>query len=694
MNNSTYLTISYQNEPGWHTYWKNPGHAGIPLKNIFSINNTPIELVELEWPTPIRIEESNVISYGYVGTYSLYYKIPEDIKESISLNQLQIVSQFLACKNICVPETQTTFGVFKNDFIQAGKPKFLRTAQDLKDGMQNIPEKKPFPEQLKISLSKAADNKLALFYEYKGSTIYFDNSLTNLLTPFPQPLLSFEKEILFTDNNFKLFGIQDVDWNGLYQEPELALPENGKFDIPQTVTFLFCDPVTKKTFIIEKTFDSFSTTDFTKKSNLLKTLFPSQKEATQNIKTEQKATSFSLLLYILFALLGGVILNFMPCVLPIISLKLFSLIKHKEYSKKELFKHNIYYSAGIISSFLALGSVVYFLKKSGEVVGWGFQLQSNLFVGLMIIILFIFALNLFGLFEFKTPFGKILGNYNLKESYLGDFFNGIIATILSTPCSAPFLGTALAFAFTVGDEAIFIIFVSIGIGLSLPFILTAIFPKTISFLPKPGRWMEHLKKILGITLLVTAIWLINIFNILTNNPDTIFYFHLLLTLIFFSLFFVKFISNKKIWAITFTLLSVIASIAYFDYVYKLDSSINISQDNVNLPSEKWTPEKLFNSNRTIFMDFTAQWCLTCKVNEKLIFTTNRFKQLMEKHNVLFLVADWTHKDPIIGNWLKKHNVVGVPAYFIQDKNGKLYFLGELTTSEEVEQILIKIQTEN
>ncbi|HLW56073.1 MAG TPA: thioredoxin family protein [Bacteriovoracaceae bacterium] len=388
--------------------------------------------------------------------------------------------------------------------------------------------------------------------------------------------------------------------------------------------------------------------------------------------------------YIVFAFLGGLILNLMPCVLPVISLKLFSLIKYQESSQKKLLKHNFFFTLGVLSTFMALAAIVVALKVGGEEIGWGFQLQSPAFVLFMMILLFIMTLNLFGLFEFKTPGGSKLGSAQTKEGILGDFFTGVLTTILSTPCSAPFLGTALTFAFTTNYYTVFLIFLFIGLGLSFPFIMTSLFPASLKFLPRPGLWMEKLKYILGLSLLITTIWLYDVFVSLVEFDLISWRVNLLFALWFFLFFMYQKIKNRFVIGAIILLTLGSTFVAFKDI--KLRTHTPFAQ-----AASKWTPwseAKLSElKGELVFMDFTAEWCLTCKVNKKLVLDTNAFEALAQKYNVKLLRADWTKRDDHITQFLRRHNVVGVPAYFVQKKDGSIVHLGETISISKIEQHL-------
>jgi thiol:disulfide interchange protein DsbD len=337
---------------------------------------------------------------------------------------------------------------------------------------------------------------------------------------------------------------------------------------------------------------------------------------------------------------------------------------------------------------MVLALLIAGLKATGEQIGWGFQLQSPAFILVMMLILFIFSLNLFGLFEFKTPGGSKIGNVQTEEGFAGDFFSGVLTTILSTPCSAPFLGTALTFAFTSSYEMIFLMFFFIGIGLSFPFLATAAFPKSLSILPKPGAWMEKLKYFLGLSLILTVIWLYDVFVSLVDFPLISWKLNTLFLFWFFGFFFLKKISGPKILQLIFLLIPFSLTLFAIQNLPLKPNSENLSQTS----QSNWSPwsEKALADlkGKTVFMDFTAEWCLTCKVNKKLVLETKSFKELAQKNNLVLLRGDWTRRDDSITKFLLQNDTVGVPAYFIQKPDGTLIRLGETISVSKIEENLL------
>ncbi|OUR96544.1 hypothetical protein A9Q84_09350 [Halobacteriovorax marinus] len=696
-----YLSLSYKNYPHWHTYWKNPGDAGLPLMYFFEIDGKKVTLEELEWPVPKKyIEEGNMLAFGYEGQYSLFFKLPK----KYSNGSFKIKSNWLVCKHICIPGQINFSGNIRNGNIEQLEGATLEVSKStLLNQLKDLPAKRDFPSNLDIVLAKSVgdkENKLTLYYNLSLEKPGKFNLEKNLLTPYPAGPFTFVREKVFIDSKNNLYAKHTIEWDGEYMEPEIPLPLSGKFKKPYTLKFLYANPENGKVEIIEHDIHTYSltaATRFEKFTELLKPL-----EAKSVIKTQVKTeipkaeSETSLFSYLLLAFIGGLILNFMPCVLPVISIKLFSLIKNRNEDRSRVLKHNLSYTLGILSTFSLLALTIILFKGAGEQVGWGFQLQSPTFVLVMIFALFIFSLNLFGLFEFNTPGGSHLGDVKTKDSFFGDFLSGVLATVLSTPCSAPFLGAALTFAFTSSNSIIFLVFLFVGLGLAFPFLVTGFIPSTISFLPKPGMWMEKLKKFLGLTLVLTTLWLMDVYSaLIEDSTELMLKLNIALSLCFFAFYLAKHITKSKvIKAISHILyLSLIVNIVMTPIVPSVgDSSSKLlnEKNSKGLAWEKWSEDsmkKYSSTGQLVFIDFTAKWCFTCKVNERLVIDTDKFKNLVEKKNIKLLLADWTKRDVVIGNWLKKNGFVGVPAYFVINKKGELKNLGETITISEIRESL-------
>ncbi|MBC7537239.1 MAG: thioredoxin family protein [Bacteriovorax sp.] len=699
VDNIPYLAISFQNFPHWHTYWKNPGDAGLAVKNQFLVNDKEIKLAEEEWPAPKRfIENGTQWAYGYVGSYTLFYRLEKSDLNKLSGKTLSLNSTWLVCKHICIPgQKKITFKITSGKVITTTADLMNPLDElELSSRFMNLPKFQPIPDYLDFKLIKGQKEKtLVLSYEVKKTTdVGFLND-ANLMYSFPSPPFDFQHENLIV-KEASLSGIVEINWDGEYSTPPVALPADGKFLKPYTIRFLFNDPVQRKVIVIEKKFGGFDLSG--------STAVPATSPATNPPPTSTSgsqlgrpdtiiatAGSNSILYYLAVAFIGGLILNIMPCVLPVISLKLFGLVKYRNESRKRILEHNFFYTLGILSTFVVFGFIVLAAKSIGTQVGWGFQLQSPNFIAIMTIVLFVFALNMFGLFEFATPGGKSLGNIQTEDGFVGDFLSGVLATILSTPCSAPFLGTALTFAFTSSTSSIFLIFITIGLGLAFPFILTGFFPSLVSFLPRPGNWMNTIKKVLGLTLILTIIWLLDVYNALVDGSSHLIKLSTALVFIFAGIA----ILRKERWmaGISFLIaIGLFVNLSTTTVISSKDDQTALIRDKKaqGLNWEAWSFDKMKEhkeNQQIVFIDFTAKWCFTCKINEKLVLDTEKFKQFVADNNLKLLIGDWTKRDELIGIFLRQNGLVGVPAYFIQKKDGTLVNLGETVTIDRIKQNL-------
>ena len=418
--------------------------------------------------------------------------------------------------------------------------------------------------------------------------------------------------------------------------------------------------------------------------------------------TEGAAGTFILLLSALF---GGLILNLMPCVLPVLSLKLFSLIKQAGESRKRLLVLGTSTTLGILASFWALAGIVAAVKAGGGNAGWGMQFQSAGFIAFMVVILSAFAMSFFGVFEIWLPGSATtkMDKAGRKQGFWGAFFTGALLVLLSTPCSAPFLGTAMGFAFTASTPVLFLFFTAAGVGLALPYMLVSAFPKILKVFPKPGAWMVTLQKIMGVLLLGTVVWLLWVVHEQAGNVGVGIFAAISLLSIAMSFA----IGNIAPLGVAFfrEVLSVggavvILAVIWFAFASpKFEAEVDaiFKARSVQLVTEdgwyRYTPElieELAKSGRTVFIDATADWCLTCKANEAAVLNREDFKRAMDSLNVARVKADWTRETPEVTALLRSMGKSGVPAYAIYpagDASKQIVLPELLTTSAIVEKIV-------
>ncbi len=418
--------------------------------------------------------------------------------------------------------------------------------------------------------------------------------------------------------------------------------------------------------------------------------------------TEGAAGTFILLLSALF---GGLILNLMPCVLPVLSLKLFSLIKQAGESRKRLLVLGTSTTLGILVSFWALAGIVAAVKAGGGNAGWGMQFQSAGFIAFMVVILSAFAMSFFGVFEIWLPGSATtkMDKAGRKQGFWGAFFTGALLVLLSTPCSAPFLGTAMGFAFTASTPVLFLFFTAAGVGLALPYMLVSAFPKVLKVFPKPGAWMVTLQKIMGVLLLGTVVWLLWVVHEQAGNVGVGIFAAISLLSIAMSFaigniappgvaFFREVLSVSGAVVILAVIWFAFASPKFeaeVDAIFKARSVQLVTEDGWY----RYTPElieELAKSGRTVFIDATADWCLTCKANEAAVLNREDFKRAMDSLNVARVKADWTRETPEVTALLRSMGKSGVPAYAIYpagDASKQIVLPELLTTSAIVEKIV-------
>ena len=411
------------------------------------------------------------------------------------------------------------------------------------------------------------------------------------------------------------------------------------------------------------------------------------------------------LILLLSALLGGLILNLMPCVLPVLSLKLFSLIKQAGESRSRLLMLGSATTVGILTSFWLLAAIVAAVKASGGNAGWGMQFQSAGFIAFMVVILTAFAMSFFGVFEVWLPGNATtkMDSAGRKQGLAGAFFTGALLVLLSTPCSAPFLGTAMGFAFTASTPVLFLFFTAAGIGLALPYMLVSAFPSVLKVFPKPGAWMVTLQKIMGVLLLGTVAWLLWVVHEQAGNFGVGLFASIAVASIACSVLLGKFAPPGVAFVreIAALIISVVfltafwfafASPKYEDEVnaiFEAKAAQSISEDGWY----RYTPELIENfakAGRTVFIDVTADWCLTCKANEAAVLNRDDFRKAMDSLNVARVKADWTRETPEVNALLKSMGKSGVPAYAIYPTGNvsKQIVLPELlTTNAIVEKIV-------
>lgn len=404
----------------------------------------------------------------------------------------------------------------------------------------------------------------------------------------------------------------------------------------------------------------------------------------------EKLLSKKMLFMIIFAFLGGIILNLMPCVLPVLSLKILHIAKLK--NSKELRRSALFFTLGALFSFWFLTILLHSAKQAGSNIGWGFQLQSADFVICLSVVFFILALNLFGVFEIGTSFSRISNKVDNSFKPLSSFASGVLACVVATPCSAPFMGAAIGYALTQSLPHSMLIFSGLGLGFAAPYIVICCFPQIAKFLPKPGEWMINFKILMGFAMMASLIWLLHILSEQINIEQ---FLNLLVTFLLCALacwIYGKYatINRNKRTRIIAVLLSVCLMIVSMLVAFSNQESQIENEDWV-----KFSPkiiEEYKQKKQTVFIDFTAKWCITCQANKKLVLNKQKIKKLFAKNNVVLVRADWTKHDEDITKELAKYGRNSVPLYVLIRPDGEYEILPELLTVNALVEIFEKLKS--
>ena len=388
---------------------------------------------------------------------------------------------------------------------------------------------------------------------------------------------------------------------------------------------------------------------------------------------------------LLYAFIGGLILNIMPCVLPVIALKILGFVGESRSDPRHVRKLGLVYAFGVLVSFLALAAVVIGVKAAGHRAGWGMQFSSPVFVVCLTTLVMLVALNLFGVFEVNLS-GRTLdaaGGLASKHGAAGAFFNGVLATVLATPCTAPFLSIALGFAFAQKAPVILLMFIAVGVGLASPYVVLSWNPAWLKFLPKPGAWMEKFKIAMGFPMLATAVWL---FNLAAGSyGKSVLWLGVFLVVIAFAAWifgeFVQRGRTRKGVALVVVLILVVGGYAFAlenqlrwrEPVSEADSTGSLKESADGIDWQRWSPEavaKARSEGRPVIVDFTADWCLTCQVNKKTSIEIPSVRAKLKSLDAVTLLGDYTRFPDDITAELNRFNRAGVPLVLVYPKNPK------------------------
>jgi thiol:disulfide interchange protein DsbD len=413
---------------------------------------------------------------------------------------------------------------------------------------------------------------------------------------------------------------------------------------------------------------------------------PPQGTQTADFATASSAgTSLSLPLALAFALGGGLLLNLMPCVFPVLSLKALALVASDAHDRAAARREGVAFAAGVIGAFVLLGAAIVGLRAAGEQLGWGFQLQSPAVVSALALLFFVMALNLSGVFEFGTLLPSGLVSWSHSNRSVNAVASGVLAVAIASPCTAPFMGAAIGFALAEEAKVTLGVFVALGIGMALPYLVLAWFPAWRRVLPRPGAWMVRLKQLLAFPLYATVAWLVWVLGAQVGN-DAVMRIGATLVLVAFALWAWRVFrgGGRFAWATAAIVGAIVGAVVAWPLVGS--DRDRLAADGIRtaeVATDGWEPystvrvAELVAQGRPVFVDFTAAWCVTCQVNKRLVLTDASVRSAFARAGIVLLRADWTRRDPAITRALAALGRSGVPVYVLYRRGGEPLLLPEV-----------------
>jgi len=643
---ATPVALRLKMAPGWHTYWRNPGDSGLPTTLAWKLP-AGVAAEPLEWPAPHLLPVGPLVNFGYEGEVLL----PTQLSAAPTFAAsgpvvLAARADWLVCKEICIPEgvdlaLELPVGSAATPDPRWGAPLAAARAalpQPL-TGWQASAHGAGAKIALKLSPPATAGAAVA-----DPGTLYFFPYAEAQIEPSPPQTLARDGDafVLSLPVASNLAG-------GLTRVTGVLTASNGFGANARAATIDI--PLTGSVAAGPKPATAAA-------------------PALNLVAPAPAADRLSLVVALLFALVGGAILNLMPCVFPVLSIKVLGFATHQD-SKATLRREAGAFAGGVVLTFVVLGLGLAALRAAGEQLGWGFQLQSPAVVTALAILFFVLALNLSGVFEFGQLAPSSVAGWSAQNRTLDAFGSGVLAVVVASPCTAPFMGAALGYAFTGSTLITLIVFVALGVGMALPYVLLAWFPAWRRRLPRPGPWLARFKQLLAFPLYATVIWLAWVLGSQRDNDAVLRLFVVLLG-VGFALWAWRIVrtGGARPWAIAGLAVLAGSAVAAWPLFAPEAEAAAPARAAASAESGGWiafSPAKVAEitaAGRPVFVDFTAAWCVTCQVNKRLVLNTDDVRAGFARRNVALLRADWTRRDDMITQALAALGRNGVPVYVL------------------------------
>jgi thiol:disulfide interchange protein/DsbC/DsbD-like thiol-disulfide interchange protein len=655
--------VDLKMDPGWHTYWKNSGDAGMPTSIAWQLPSG-VTAGDVQWPLPEKLPPAEVTTYGYSDETMLL--VPLKIGATVPPGPITLTANlaWLECKDVCIPvkaSVQATLNI-------GNETKASADAAEIEKWQNKIPGPEGF-FRASAGWEKAANGDTrALIINFLQVT---------------QQYLAIEQADFFPDANDNYEVLPATDTIAI--RPDIRLRKRLKLfsgEWPKEISGVLVITGNHQRFgfvvhcPIASEAPSGAMISAPGASNVV--------AAVSSGRAPAKTSAGALAKYLLYAFIGGLILNIMPCVLPVIALKILGFVSEARSEPRRVRNLGFIYAAGVLASFASMALIFIGLKAGGQQVGWGIQFGSPIFVVGLTVLSMLVALNLFGVFEI-TPGGRIMnaaGNLASRHGAAGAFFNGLLATVLAASCTAPILGTAVGFALPKSATVMFLIFLFIGIGLAAPYVVLSCNPALLKFIPRPGPWMEKFKIAIGFPMLATTVWLFNVAA--SDYGSRVFWLGVFLVLVACAAWiFGEFIQRGrggKGFAIALVLILlgggygfVLEGHLHWREMIAGKETINSLVENSarDVVWKPWSPEAVAqarNAGKPVLVDFTATWCVTCNAIVKPALESSAVTAKLKEINAAALIGDYTRTPAQMTDEISKYGGAGVPLVLVFPKN--------------------------
>jgi thiol:disulfide interchange protein DsbD len=627
------VALRFVHDEHWHTYWKNPG-TGLPTSLEWKLP-PGWTAGEIQWPAPhiLRDSRKTIVGNGYEAELFLPVTLtpPKDLAPGTSVT-LEASADWLMCEDVCIP----------------GSANLTLTLP--------VTAAAPQPDALwgaKVRATVAGLPRADAAWTITASRTA--KSIDLIVTPAGAAGHTPKDVHFFSEDNLVA-----------YDQPRTVKPDGrGGFvitmpvspDGPADATQLLGVLTSENGWLPGGQLRGLAVTANFSVPTQLSTLNP---------QLSTSGAPSSLLGTLIFALIGGLILNLMPCVFPVLGIKILGFVNQAGHQRAKVVAHGLTFALGVLISFWTLAAVLAILRAGGDQLGWGFQLQSPVFVYALAVVMLVFAMNMSGVFEFGLRATAVGGELQSKSGYSGSFFTGVLATVVATPCSAPFLAPALGAALAVSTVESFAIFTAIGVGLSLPYLLLSIFPQAVKVLPRPGAWMETFKQFMAFPLYATVVYLVWVLAAQTGDEG---FRGVLFSLVLIAMAMWMYgrwtapgasAGRVRFGVASLVLVGALGLWTGWPRPVPVAGSAAASGQ---IAWEPWSEEavaKYRSEGRTIYVDFTARWCATCQTNKKIVFASADVKQYFSDRKIVTLRGDWTSQDPKITAELARYSRSAVP----------------------------------